>query len=343
MGNNNKITVFYSWQSDLPKDTNQRAIASCIKQAFISIEEEHDNIKLSLDEATRDEAGSPDIPSIIFTKISKSDIFICDVSTINNSDVTKRKTPNPNVLIELGYAIAILGWERIVMVFNKKFGSFPTDLPFDLDKRRTTSYSITDKKDKSGKNDLTSKIYSAITTILSKNPTRPSTSVELTDNEIKRNKDIINLRTLFSWIHIQTIDLFIEELPNKILSRIFWYWYSFHEVFESNASHIYDKDLEKVLSRFHNLWGYTLNYGHLFMPNRSGTYYTMQLPLDVFMNDRNEKDFKELEQQSIELKEAFKDIIQFIRENYLEVDLNLLSEKAFQSYVDYQNENAEKT
>lgn len=335
----NTVTIFYSWQSDLPRDTNQKAIASCIKQAFISIEEENDGFKLILDEATRDEAGSPDIPSTIFAKISKSDIFICDVSTINDSEDSKRKTPNPNVLIELGYAVAVLGWERIVMVFNKQFGSFPSDLPFDLDKRRTTPFKIIDKNDKSGKNDLTLKISSAIKTILSKNPTKPRSSTDLSDSEIKRNKDIHNLLTLFSWMHIPTLDLFIDELPDKILSRIFWFWYSFHETFESNTFHIYEEDLASKLTRFHNLWGYTLNYGHLFLPNSSGTYYTMQLPYDIFMSERNQQDFKKLSKQSTDLKEAFNDLTRFVRENYLEVDLNQLSDKAFKKYKDYENEN----
>jgi hypothetical protein len=42
---------------------------------------------------------------------------------------------NPNVLIELGYAAALLGWDRVVLVLNKHYGS-PERLPFDLKFRR---------------------------------------------------------------------------------------------------------------------------------------------------------------------------------------------------------------
>lgn len=165
-----KLIVFYSWQSDLPRETNRRSIENCIDEAIIKIKQEDDTIKINLDEAIRNESGSPHIPSTIFRKISECDIFVCDVTTINNSESCERKTPNPNVLIELGYAISVLGWERIIMVFNKKFGNFETELPFDLEKRRVTSFAINDKNDSNGKGNLTAVLQEAIKAILEKNP-----------------------------------------------------------------------------------------------------------------------------------------------------------------------------
>ncbi len=46
---------------------------------------------------------------------------------------------NPNVLVELGYALKALGEGRILMVMNTFFGKIG-DLPFDLPKRRTITY-----------------------------------------------------------------------------------------------------------------------------------------------------------------------------------------------------------
>jgi len=62
----------------------------------------------------------------------------------------KRAVPNPNVLIELGYALKALGHERIVLVFNKTFGKIEK-LPFDLRMHRTLTYecaeSVTDRSE----------------------------------------------------------------------------------------------------------------------------------------------------------------------------------------------------
>jgi len=79
----NEYTIFYSWQSDLPNDTNKNAIRQALRIASNNIEKEVPNISIKLDEATRDMPGSPNIPNAIFSKIENADIFVCDLSTIN--------------------------------------------------------------------------------------------------------------------------------------------------------------------------------------------------------------------------------------------------------------------
>lgn len=69
-----------------------------------------------------------------------SDIFVADV-TIINGDYLGRKTPNPNVLIELGYAIKSLDWNRIILLYNEDYGSIE-EIPFDINHQRMTKYSL---------------------------------------------------------------------------------------------------------------------------------------------------------------------------------------------------------
>lgn len=98
-------------------------------------------ILLEIDKATRKTSGSPDIAEALFNKINTCSVFVADISIINQSCDSKRKTPNPNVLIELGYAARTLGWEKIICVFNSDYGNL-SDLPFDLRNRRVMSYSL---------------------------------------------------------------------------------------------------------------------------------------------------------------------------------------------------------
>ncbi len=77
----------------------------------------------------------PEIAQTILTKIEKSSLFLADVSFINNHLGQDRLTPNPNVLIELGYAAAKLGWEKIICVMNETYGA-AEQLPFDIRHRR---------------------------------------------------------------------------------------------------------------------------------------------------------------------------------------------------------------
>ena len=128
-------TVFYSWQSDLPSSTNRNYIEACINEAIYKINRNDDYIvDLNLDRDTKGIAGTPDIVNSIFKKIDKCDIFIADISIINNLS-EGRKTPNPNVLLELGYASKVLGWDEIICLFNTSYGKIE-ELPFDLRFRR---------------------------------------------------------------------------------------------------------------------------------------------------------------------------------------------------------------
>jgi hypothetical protein len=144
-----KCIVFYSWESDLPNSTNRGFIQKALEDAARSIRSD-DSIKIDpvIDRDTSGVPGSPDIANTIFSKIEGSDIFACDVSIINQGEKS-RPTPNPNVLIELGYAVKALKSERIIMIMNTAFGG-PELLPFDLSKKRVSPYHINkDNEDKS--------------------------------------------------------------------------------------------------------------------------------------------------------------------------------------------------
>lgn len=133
--------VFYSWQSDLPNPTNRSFIEKALGNAVKSIRND-DSIEVEpvVDRDTTGVPGSPDIASTIFSKIEQAHVSVCDISIINSGSES-RPTPNPNVLIELGYAIKSLGSERIIMVMNTAFGA-PEQLPFDLRMRRVLTYNV---------------------------------------------------------------------------------------------------------------------------------------------------------------------------------------------------------
>ncbi|NSW91595.1 MAG: hypothetical protein HPY74_13140 [Firmicutes bacterium] len=142
-----KFNIFYSWQSDLPSKDNRSFIEECIKKVIKMIAGDINVGEIfEYDRDTKGASGSPDIADIIFNKIAKSDIFICDISIIN-PDYYGRKMPNPNVLVELGYAAKTIGWEKIICFFNIKYGCL-NDIPFDLNHRRIFQYNSDTENEK---------------------------------------------------------------------------------------------------------------------------------------------------------------------------------------------------
>lgn len=137
------FTLFYSWQSDTSNKLNRTFILDALEKASKEFSrDERFTINTVIDRDTFGMPGSPSIVEAIAAKIAKSDVFVCDI-TIINSLSNCRQVPNPNVLFELGYASAILGWERIILIQNAAFGG-PEKLPFDLRGRRVLQYTLDD-------------------------------------------------------------------------------------------------------------------------------------------------------------------------------------------------------
>lgn len=140
-------TIFFSWQSDLETRTHRNLIETCINRALKELGKDNQtSIYMEYDRDTKNMSGSPDISATIFDKIEKSVLFICDISIINK-DYIGKKTPNPNVLIELGFAIKCLGWDRVICVFDEATGKIG-DLPFDLRQKRVLSYNSNNDNEK---------------------------------------------------------------------------------------------------------------------------------------------------------------------------------------------------
>ncbi|WP_062290074.1 hypothetical protein [Nostoc piscinale] len=159
--------IFYSWQSDLPNKTNRGFIETALEAAAKSIRND-DSIKVEpvIDRDTKDVPGSPDIAHTIFGKIEQAQVFVCDVSIINQN-ASSRLTPNPNVLLELGYAIKALGWNNVIMVLNSAFAK-PEELPFDLRMRRVITYFMPEESEdrSTERKKLQSKLEGALRNIL---------------------------------------------------------------------------------------------------------------------------------------------------------------------------------
>src|SRR5262249_1853279 len=134
------FTIFYAWQSDRSEKVNKYFIKDAVESAIKTIRADAEvDLAPSLDHDTKGVPGIPDIPSTICDKIDRCGIFLADMTfagtTAPDGEKDQKYLPNPNVLIELGYALARLGPSRIIYVMNTAFGP-PGELPFDIRVRR---------------------------------------------------------------------------------------------------------------------------------------------------------------------------------------------------------------
>lgn len=226
------------------------------------------------------------------------------------------------------------------MVFNKNYGDFSRDLPFDLEKRRITPFTIRDKNDSNGKAELSQKLSQAIQLIVKNKPKKPAVSSITNEKQIKRDKDVASLKILMACIHVPTFDAFISYLPHHVIQRIFFFAGLFNEHFESGTFYIYDDGLRRRLRKFATLWNATLSHGSLYVDvSNGGEYYKF---IGNLRQEEIRTEYANIEKEADSLKQIYKILISFIKKNYLEVDIDSLSQQAIQSYEDHEKTWADK-
>jgi hypothetical protein len=141
------MKIFWSWQSDTPGKTGRHFIRQALLDAITELKEVEDieepneranKDALHLDHDRQGVAGSPDLVRTIFQKIEASVVFVADITAVSvipsrkvgDEEVKEKRNMNPNVAIELGYALSGLG-DNFLMVMNTHYGGREF-VPFDL-------------------------------------------------------------------------------------------------------------------------------------------------------------------------------------------------------------------
>ncbi|SFJ75219.1 hypothetical protein SAMN05216304_113104 [Bosea sp. OK403] len=128
--------IFFSWQSDTPNAVGRSMIEACLERAIglLQADAEVDlaDRELAIDKDTLHVPGSPAIAETIYGKIDRAAVFLSDLTYValrpNGGGI-----PNPNVLIEHGWALKSLSSRRVISVMNTALGDPDQhELPFDL-------------------------------------------------------------------------------------------------------------------------------------------------------------------------------------------------------------------
>ena len=111
-----------------------------------------------------------EISQTILKKIGTCAVMVADVTPIATKG--DKSLPNPNVMVELGYAMSSIGFDRIIAIMNTANGDKIETLPFDIRHRRILTYALTTDATKTQRNtakkDLIQKLVDAIRTNVSK-------------------------------------------------------------------------------------------------------------------------------------------------------------------------------
>lgn len=128
--------IFFSWQSDTDTRTGRNFIADVLKKACVAIPSSTDleqaMRELEVDSDTKGVPGRAPIVETIFKKIDASRVYVADLTFVAKR-LDGRPSPNPNVLIEYGWALKSKSYEKVITLMNTAYGE-PSDqtLPFNM-------------------------------------------------------------------------------------------------------------------------------------------------------------------------------------------------------------------
>lgn len=148
--------IFFSWQIDRLPLTGRNLIERALGDAILAIQADAEidpaHRELAIDRDTSGVPGSPPLVETIFAKVDAAAAFLSDLTYVA-SRADGRLMPNPNVLLEHGWALRALSWRRVISAMNVAYGSPENHpLPFDLQHfRRPILYNCPDDADEAAR------------------------------------------------------------------------------------------------------------------------------------------------------------------------------------------------
>jgi nucleoside 2-deoxyribosyltransferase len=311
-----KINIFFSWQSQVKE--NKDFLLNALHQAKVKVNNMNTNLNITVDDATRGESGSPHIASTILKKIIDSDIFVADITPIQKPGLS-----NPNVCFELGFALAHLGWERIILAYNKDHGSIPYDVPFDFSGNRISQFDTNNQSN--AVQTMTTALNSAIEYII-ETPEKPNRNDS--ENQ-KTRKDSEMIRWLLNDLHIPTVQYFIEHSPHHFTQDALDVYDAAFNKTNNMLFYIYDNAIQSSLNDFINEWSDAFGPVAFYEDDFNNKRYIMSKR--VLPYDPNLLKMKKAKEN---MNKAFNSFLSEIRSKHDEIDLMEQTKIAFKNLRD---------
>lgn len=200
-------TVFFSWQASRDARECRNLIEQALEMALEKLASDATLEKalrddLALDKDTKNVPGSPPIFSTILGKIDKAAVFVPDLTAVAKR-ADGELIPNPNVLIEYGWALKTLKHARILPVMNIAFGNPKEErLPFDLAHLRfPVTYDLpegaSDADRRSARTGLARELADALRTIFTSDELRARLAQPPAPRPFPRQKNVVGSKARF--------------------------------------------------------------------------------------------------------------------------------------------------
>lgn len=149
----------------------------------------------------------------------------------------------------------------------------------------------------------------------------------------KRQRDVETLHSLLVTIHLPTMDEFFERIQLGIIPReVLHFRDSFNNLVSSSLFHVHDPTLAVLVSGLHEAWNEATSFGDHFSRSVTGQYYSF-----ITSETQEHRDIWRKIQAAAQLtRERLGTFLTYVRENYVEVDVERMTNEAWVTYQELQ-------
>jgi nucleoside phosphorylase len=152
----------------------------------------------------------------------------------------------------------------------------------------------------------------------------------ISSEEIKKQRDIDNIKCLLATIHIPTLDSMVSLLPKYLDLNVIYFWELFNEVTSSSLFHIYDDEVKSIVYKLHESWRICISSNSHF-PVGHPNYNIFKSSNDP---SRDEKELEILDSARNSVQRTHSELLEIIRSRYLEIDIDEMSTAAWHQYIE---------
>lgn len=151
--------------------------------------------------------------------------------------------------------------------------------------------------------------------------------------DIKREREIEQLKRVFYWMNPVVIDEFINQVLAQRLTNIGSDFFDgFKALMESSGFHLYDPKLKKLVRTLYNRWSNCFRYSFLMDASNNGKEAYFDMPWDTPRSAQQAEAAEYLPRTAQPLSDALRRFQQYVREEYLEIDVSKAGQKALSEY-----------
>jgi len=160
----------------------------------------------------------------------------------------------------------------------------------------------------------------------------------LENRKNQRGRDVANLKWLLSAIHQPTMQEMLSDVPHRIRDKVLDFWEDFNSVATNSLFYLYDTTARKLVDEVQQKWATIVSFGYRYDMPYHGQSFVFRSSMDDRLSHEQHQDWDTIQQSAHQLAIAVPALLNYIREHYVEIDIEEMSANAWRRYVNFHKE-----